>query len=144
MTDCVCFKVVCSVLTNYSFVRSLQHPSQYGQPEHMANYRNLPIGEHPNNSNDHGWVHHNSGIHNKAAYNLLTSQDNQGNYLFDVTSAARIFYLALTRLSHNSDVSDSRRAIVESAKILFRRDNTELKNQKLYAIANAFDRVGIE
>ncbi len=122
---------------NGAAVRNFQHPGNYSQPEHMDNYLSIPY------SNDYGGVHHNSGIHNKAAYNLLTSQDDQGGYLFDVTSAAGLFYRALTLLSRNSDFSDSRRAIRQSAKTLFRRESIERKRQILDAIARAFDNVGI-
>ncbi len=124
---------------NGAAVRNLQHPGNCAepQPEHMDNYLNAP------ENNDHGGVHHNSGIHNKAAYNLLTSQDNQGNYLFDVTSAAQLFYLALTRLSKRSDFIGSRRAIQQSAKTLFGQESPELKEQIRDAIALSFDRVGV-
>lgn len=120
---------------NGGAIRSLRHPSAYGQPEHMNNYLTLPEFD------DHGGVHHNSGIHNKAAYYLITSQDNEGNYLFDANSVAILFYLALTQLSKQSVFSDSRRAIQQVARTLFRKD--ALKLEKLRAIATAFEWVGI-
>ncbi len=116
-------------------MRNLQQPSRCNQPEHMNQYLNLPDYQ------DHGGVHHNSGIHNKAAYNLLTSLDNQGNYLFDGISAAKLFYLGLTKLSKQSSFRDSRRALEQAAKTLFRRDPT--KAEKLKAITTAFNGVGI-
>ncbi len=131
-------------------IRSLSDPAMYGQPEHMNNYRILP------ESDDHGGVHYNSGIHNKAAYYLLSSKDHQGKYLFDINSGATLFYLALIQLSKQSVFSDSRRAIQLSkqsvfsdsrraiqqvARTLFRQDSGRL--EKLSAIATAFENVGI-
>ncbi|BAY22313.1 Bacillolysin [Calothrix sp. NIES-2100] len=116
-------------------IRSLSNPAIYGQPEHMNNYRILP------DFDDYGGVHYNSGIHNKAAYYLLSSQDAEGNYLFDATSGATLFYLALSQLSKQSVFSDSRRAIQQVARTLFRQDSSKL--EKLRAIATAFDNVGI-
>ncbi|MER3490950.1 MAG: hypothetical protein C4323_00655 [Mastigocladus sp. ERB_26_2] len=54
---------------------------------------------------------------------------------------ADIFYQALIRLGPQSGFSDSRRAIENVAKTLFRRDAA--KEKKLKAIATAFDYVGI-
>ncbi|NJL09561.1 MAG: M4 family metallopeptidase [Calothrix sp. SM1_7_51] len=65
---------------NEDAVRDLRHPAAYGQPEHMDNYRYL-FGERPSADNDWGWVHHNSGIHNKAAYSLLTAENSQGKFI---------------------------------------------------------------
>ncbi|MDJ0736572.1 MAG: M4 family metallopeptidase [Nostocaceae cyanobacterium] len=127
---------------NYAAIRNLQDPGNQNcaepQPKHMNDYL------YTSYSDDNGGIHHNSGIHNKAAYNLLTSKDTQGNYLFDATSAAQLFYRALIGLPKKSGFIDSRRAIQEAAKTLFRKEATELKNQKLQAIANAFKRVGIK
>jgi bacillolysin len=120
---------------NGQAIRSLSNPTIYGQPEHMQDYRSLPESE------DHGGVHYNSGIHNKAAYYLLSSQDNQGNYLFDPISGSQLFYLALIQLSRQSVFSDSRRAIQQVARTLFRRDSAKV--EKLRAIATAFENVGI-
>jgi bacillolysin len=118
---------------NGQAIRDLSSPSTYGHPEHMNNYQYL--------RDDHGRVHFNCGIHNKAAYNLLTSKDNENNYLFDPKSAAALFYKALIQLGETSTFSDSRRAIQQAGKTLFR--NNSNKDQKLEAIATAFDNVGI-
>lgn len=126
---------------NGGAIRDLSTPTRCAQPDHMDNYRQLSPNQRPRWDNDWGYVHHNSGIHNKAAYNLLTSQDEQGNYLFTNEIVAVLFYQALIRLGEHSGFSDSRRAIVQVAKTLFRRDPT--RGEKLQAIARAFDQVGI-
>ena len=48
-------------------LRDLSDPARRGQPAHMRDYQDLGEGV------DHGGVHTNSGIHNKAAFNLLTA-----------------------------------------------------------------------
>ncbi|HZN95468.1 MAG TPA: M4 family metallopeptidase, partial [Myxococcales bacterium] len=84
----------------------------------------------------------NSGIHNKAAYNLLTSRDADGNYVFDPREVAALFYLALTQyLSRTSKFIDSRRGMELAARTLFRQDPR--KQEKLAALAGAFEAVGI-
>ncbi|ODG99861.1 hypothetical protein A4S05_36040 [Nostoc sp. KVJ20] len=117
-------------------LRDLSNPRSHSQPDHMRNYLHTTI------DNDNGGVHTNSGIHNKAAFNILTAKDSNSNYLFDAISVTRMFYLALSQdLSRTSGFSDSRRAIEKWARSLFRNDPSQ--NEKLQAIAKAFDDVGI-
>jgi Zn-dependent metalloprotease len=119
-------------------LRDLSEPTKYGQPAHMRDYLNLPLEE------DNGGVHYNSGIHNLAAYKIMTAKDAQGKYLFDAASLAALFYLALTQyLSRTSLFSDSRRAVLLVARTLFRNDDSALRNARQRAISDAFDAVGI-
>lgn len=120
---------------NGQAIRDLSSPGNHNSPEHMNDYRKLTY------DNDYGGVHCNCGIHNKAAYNLITSLDEEDNYLFTAASVAVLFYRALTQLGENSCFSDSRRAIEQVAKTLYRRD--PLKDKKITAIARAFESVGI-
>lgn len=121
-------------------VRDLRYPAAYGQPEHIDDYRCL-FGERPSAENDWGWVHHNSGIHNKAAYYLLTAQNSGGKFIFEPNTLAVLFYQALKRLRKNANFCDSRDAILQVAKTWFRKDLD--KKEKLEAIVDAFDKVGI-
>lgn len=116
-------------------LRDISDPPRCGQPAHMDDYLVT--------QDDFGGVHTNSGIHNKAAYNIITAKDGQ-RQLFTPHEVAALFYLALTqRLAPTSGFSTSRNALELSAKSLFRRDTQSLKNKKLAAIAKAFDDVGI-
>lgn len=128
-------------------LRDLSNPPRFRQPDHMRDFRRLPPGVPPMGGpfgNDFGFVHGNSGIHNKAAFNLMTARDNGGRLLFDPPTVAALFYLTLTqRLSRTSGVSDSRRGITLTAQTLFRNESEEVRNAKLAAIAAAFDAVGI-
>lgn len=119
-------------------LRDLRDPGRHNQPAHMDDYRNLPLTR----AGDWGGVHVNSGIHNKAAHTLLISRDAQGQFMFDATSVAALFYLALTQhLSRTSVFADSRRGVTLAAGTLFRNDPS--RNARQEAIARAFDAVGI-
>jgi len=119
-------------------LRDMRNPEKLDQPSHMADYRKLPKTE----NGDWGGVHINSGIHNKAAYNMLTAKDAQGQYLLKPREVAALFYLALTQnLSRTSRFSDSRRGVELAARSLFA--NKSNKQARLKAVARAFDKVGI-
>lgn len=119
-------------------LRDLSDPAAHGQPAHMRDFQVLP------EERDHGGVHINSGIHNKAAFNLITSTDGQGRFLFQPPVCAALYYLALTQaLSRTSGFRDSRRGVELAARTLFRRDPPQTRAEKLAAIATAFDKVGI-
>ena len=80
--------------------RDMQNPTLFHQPAHMRDFVQLPLKD------DLGGVHTNSGIHNKAAYNILTSVDGAGNLVFKPAEVATIFYMALTQqLSRTSRFS---------------------------------------
>jgi Zn-dependent metalloprotease len=116
-------------------LRDLSNPARCGQPAHMDDFRVT--------TSDNGGVHTNSGIHNKAAFNLITAKDN-GKHLFTPREAAALFYLALTqRLAPTSGFSASRQAVELSAKTLFRNDPQSVRDKKLAAVAAAFEAVGI-
>ncbi len=119
-------------------IRDIRSPGLHGQPEHMRDYRDLPVDW----LNDWGGVHTNSGIHNRAAYLLLTAPSGAGGQLFDPRSVAALFYLALTQyLSRTSGFADSRRGVELAARTLFRNDPA--LQEKLQAVAQAFESVGI-
>lgn len=120
-------------------LRDFRNPSSRNQPEHMHAYVDIPPPFHQ--FNDFGGVHTNSGIHNKAAFNMLTARD-AGKYMFAPVQVAQIFYLALsTSLSSTATFADSRRAVISSARSLLRAD--EKRGLKIVAIERAFDSVGI-
>jgi Zn-dependent metalloprotease len=116
-------------------LRNLSDPTSLDQPDHMNNFQRLPA------NNDFGGVHVNSGIHNKAAFNIMTARDAQNNFLFSPRFIAQLFYSALAHLGATSLFSDSRRAVEISAMTLLRTDPQ--KEQRLAAISQGFAAVGI-
>lgn len=117
-------------------MRNMADPPKCGQPGHMDDYLDLPESE------DHGGVHKNSGIHNKAAYNVLNAKAAGGGFLFTPEEVARIFYVTLaSRLSRTSEFVDSRRGVLTSTRNMFSGDPT--RDERLAAISKAFDDAGI-
>ena len=120
--------------------RDLSDPARFDQPAHMRDFKALPNTRR----GDWGGVHVNSGIHNKAAFNLLTARDQNGGLALTPAEVAAVFYLALTqRLSRTSQFVDSRRAVLASGRTLFRSLPAERRATKVTAIEQAFADVGI-
>jgi Zn-dependent metalloprotease len=120
--------------------RDMSDPTLFGQPAHMNGYRKTPNSR----AGDWGGVHINSGIHNKAAFNVLTAERDDGELTLTPDEVAAAFYLANTqRLSRTSQFADSRRAVIASARTLFRTLPLSEQESKISAIEAAFDAVGI-
>lgn len=120
--------------------RDMQDPTRFGQPGHMKDFQVLPNTD----NGDWGGVHVNSGIHNRAAYLILTAKDAAGKTVLQPRDVAAVFYLALTQhLSRTSQFSDSRRSVLLAARTLFRNQSKEDQDTKVNAIAQAFTAVGI-
>lgn len=118
--------------------RDLSNPRRFGQPDHMRDFRRLAPGERPSGRNDNGFVHTNSGIHNKAAFNLLTSG------VMSWQDVIKLFYLTLTthgRLVQTSKFADSKAGMLASCQSLF-GSAPDLDARKA-AITDAFESVGI-
>lgn len=107
-------------------LRSMQQPSNYGDPEH---YTNLYTG-----TSDNGGVHTNSGIFNFAAYKMMT--DSRTSSITSETWA-KVFFNSLNRLTTSSLFLDARGAIISSAKSL------GFNHEEQQAIKDAFESVGI-
>ncbi len=119
--------------------RDMSNPPRRGQPDHMQNFKVLPNTRR----GDWGGVHTNSGIHNKAAYNVLIAADAAG-LVFTPEDVAAIFYVAVTQiLSRTSQFGDSRRAAVSAARSLFRRSSPVEQQRKIVALEAAYTAVGI-
>jgi Zn-dependent metalloprotease len=109
--------------TSGDALRSLSNPSQYGQPEHMDSFVNT--------SSDNGGVHTNSGIPNKAAYNIAQAIGKD--------KMEKVWYRALTLyLTSGAQFSDARDASVQAAADLYGTASAEVT-----AVSNGFAAVGI-
>jgi bacillolysin/neutral peptidase B len=126
-------------------LRDVRSPRTYDDPDHMRDYINLPTDL----SGDWNGCHTNNGIHNKALYYLLNSKVKDGKYiryLFDVSSAVKLFYLALTELKTNSKANfeNSLNALIKASRILSQRGEI-INNQREVedAVIRSFAQVGI-
>jgi bacillolysin len=121
-------------------LRDFADPSRTGHPKHMDDFRSLAPGELPGRSNDQGWVHFNSNIHNKAVHNLLTLARN-GSRVFSVEDVAVLTYLGMARLAPRATFPESLQAIVDVGQTYFGGDVN--KADKINAIREAYQLVGI-
>jgi Zn-dependent metalloprotease len=121
--------------------RDMSDPRKYGQPRTMAEYQELPNTP----SGDWGGVHVNSGIHNYAAYRILTAgSGDPRRYVFRPAEVAALFYICLTQyLSRTSAFADSREGVLLAARTLFRDDPAATQQEKVRAIRAGFAAAGI-
>lgn len=103
-------------------LRSMSEPAKYGQPEHMRDYVFT--------TGDNAGVHINSGIPNKAAYNIITK--------IGQAKAEKIYYRALTKyLTTTSDFKAAKEALFQAADDLY---GLTTANEVWYA----WDAVGVK
>jgi Zn-dependent metalloprotease len=118
-------------------LRDLRKPSLFNQPEHMSKFKVTP--------SDSGGVHTNSGIHNFAAFKIITARDSQKRFVFKPNELAAMFYIALTQqLTRQSGFSASRRGVTLAAQTLFRNAPPATLKARVAVIAKAFSDVGIK
>lgn len=123
-------------------LRDMSNPARFGQPDKMSDFRH-PVDEF-GRPRDHGGVHTNSGIHNKAAFNVLMATLADGTRAFTPDQVSAMFYIALTQvLAPTSGFSDSRRGVISAARSLFRNDPQAVLDAKVAALGKAFSAVGI-
>jgi Zn-dependent metalloprotease len=123
-------------------LRSLKDPTEHRQPKLMRNFQTA-TPPFTFKRNDYGHVHGNSGIHNYAAYRVMTARSG-GKYVFSPSEIAAMFYIALTQhLSRTSSFVDSRRAVLQAAQSLFRSNSGPIRNRKIRAVKNGFAAAGI-
>jgi bacillolysin len=104
-------------------LRSLSDPTLYNQPDNMANYVYT--------TSDNGGVHTNSGIPNKAFYNIATT--------IGLSKSQNIYYRALTQyLTSQSNFTDARNALLQAATDLYGTGSAEYN-----AVADGYAAVGI-
>jgi bacillolysin len=108
-------------------IRSMKDPGRFGDPAKMSDFVHT--------TNDHGGVHTNSGIINKAFY-LLAEGLNGG---IGKRDAAAIFFRALTmHFTKDSQFIDARLATIASARELFGAGSRQAT-----MTADAFDAVEV-
>ncbi|WP_046214268.1 M4 family metallopeptidase [Paenibacillus wulumuqiensis] len=118
-------------------LRSMSNPNQYGDPDHMNEFKNLPNTE----AGDWGGVHTNSGIPNKQFYLLAQGGSFEGVTVQGLgrSQAIGIVYRALTLyLTSTSDFSDYRAAMIQASTDLYGASSAQTT-----AVKKSFDAVGI-
>ena len=112
------------ILGGREAIRDLSNPRRFGQPDHTRDWVET--------CSDNEGVHTNSGIVNKAYYNIATAIGKD--------KAERIFYRALTvYLQSKSSLEDARAAALQSAQDLYGANSAEYN-----AVRDGFNAVGLD
>jgi Zn-dependent metalloprotease len=128
------------ISTGLEALRDMEDPPRFDQPKLMQDFRIMPLTE----AGDSGGVHTNSGIHNFAAFKVMTATDG-GGFVFKAAELAAMFYVALTQqLSRQSTFADSRRGVVLTTRSLFRTLPQDQLNARVAAVEAGFDAAGIQ
>jgi Zn-dependent metalloprotease len=107
-------------------IRDLSDPTRFGQPAHVRDWVET--------SSDHCGVHTNSGIPNKAFYNIATTA------AVGKDKAERIFFRTLTHyLQANSSLEDARAQAIQSATDLYPNEAAVAN-----AVRDGFNAVGLD
>jgi Zn-dependent metalloprotease len=123
-------------------LRDFADPTKHDQPKTMKDYRRSRP-PYTWDRNDYGWVHDNSGIHNYAAYRIISARAGSTR-IFTTAEVAALFFVALTQqLSRTSQFSDSRRAVLQVARSLFRNAAPKTRDAKIKAVERGFAAAGI-
>jgi len=120
-------------------VRDMQDPTRHHQPKLMKDFYQAPLTQ----TADSGAVHVNSGIHNYAAYRVMTANNGRA-FIFKPRELAVMFYVALTQqLSRQSTFADSRRAVLLATRSLFRNLPQKQIELRVAAVKAGFGAAGI-
>ena len=115
------------------YMRSMSNPESKGDPSHMTDFQNLPI------TYDHGGVHTNSGIPNKALYLIAEGLTAEGlGQSIGKEKTENLAYATLLKLSPNSEFIDSANTMILEAENIFGRNS-----QEYTAVTTAWDAVGV-
>jgi bacillolysin len=122
--------------------RSMENPALFGQPDHYSKRAILP----PDDANDNGGVHTNSGIPNHAFYLAIEGGTNRtsGIRVIGVGAANReqiekVFYRAFTQLMpSNADFAMARAITLRAAQDLY-----GLNSAPYNAVRDAWTAVGV-
>jgi Zn-dependent metalloprotease len=121
-------------------LRDMRDPTRFCQPKRMKDFKILPLKR----KFDEGGVHINSGIHNFAAFRVM-SATRRGAFVFKPAELAAMFYVALTQqLSRQSTFADSRRGVVLAARSLFRKLPQKQIDARVAAVKAGFAAAGIK
>jgi len=127
-------------------LRNMKNPKVTGDPAHTKDMLTLKPGEQPSDDNDMGFVHTNSNIHNKAAFNVLTAtvpgaKGKTPPLVFEVEDVARLYYFTLQRLDRVATFEDVYFTLLDVVRTMY--PDPDEQKAKLAAITKAYGDVGI-
>jgi Zn-dependent metalloprotease len=124
-----------SPYSQYDYLRDMMNPSTTGQPGHMDNFMNLPNTD----EGDHGGVHYNSGIQNRALYLLAEGMSKEGSGVsIGKGKTENLAYQALLKLPSDAEFIDSANTMILEAANIYGQDS-----QEYLSTTDAWAKVGI-
>ncbi|MDB2670121.1 M4 family metallopeptidase, partial [Porticoccaceae bacterium] len=124
-----------SPYSQYDYLRDMMNPSTTGQPGHMDNFMNLPNTD----EGDHGGVHYNSGIQNRALYLLAEGMSNEGlGVSIGKEKTENLAYQTLLKLPSDAEFIDSANTMILEAANIYGQDS-----QEYLSTTDAWAKVGI-
>ena len=119
----------------YDYLRDMSNPPSTGSPGHMDNFLNLPNTE----DGDHGGVHYNSGIPNRALYLLAEGLTNEGlGASVGKIKAERLAYATLQKLPADAEFIDYANTMILESQSVYGSSSAEYQS-----VTDAWDAVGV-
>ena len=123
-------------------LRSMKSPTITGDPDHVDQMKDFDPADL---KEDFGGVHTFSNIHNKAAFNLLTTRTGKRRsktpLVFPPDEVAQLYYFTLQRLDRMADFEDVLETMLDVVKTVYREPKEQAA--KLAAVTSAYAEVGI-
>ena len=123
-------------------LRSMKTPKMTGDPDHVDQMKDFDPADI---EEDFGGVHTFSNIHNKAAYNLLTTRTGKRRsktpLIFRPDEVAQLYYFTLQRLDRLANFEDVLETMVDVVKTVYRDPREQAS--KLAAVTAAYAEVGV-
>ena len=126
-------------------IRSFNNPpSINGDPDRMANLCCTGVGT-PNQGNDWGGVHSNSGIPNKAGYLMIEGASFQGFLVrgMGADKTRHVKFWALRNLPSNASFADARAREIVAAESFASRQERGFTRDDVCTVRNAWAAVGV-
>jgi len=97
-------------------IRDMKNPRAYGQPDTYKGTGWAPTSSNPNDSNDQGGVHTNSGVGNKLAYLITDGGSFNGQTVtgLGVHKAAELYWTTQTLLPSNATYASLKSALKQA------------------------------
>jgi bacillolysin len=120
----------------------MKTPKMTGDPDHVDQMKDFDPADI---EEDFGGVHTFSNIHNKAAYNLLTTRTGKRRsktpLIFRPDEVAQLYYFTLQRLDRLANFEDVLETMVDVVKTVYRDPREQAS--KLAAVTAAYAEVGV-
>lgn len=127
-------------------IRSMKDPGKYGEPAIYKGSNWKPTATNPNDNNDQGGVHSNSGVGNKLAFLITDGQTFNGQTVtgIGIAKAAQLYWAAQRQLTANATYSSLGKALNSACSANVSNNVAGTTAANCTQVANAIKAVGIK